>query len=321
MGRDSLFNISNEDVGMQLTPAKNTEPLTSRRATLIPWRGQLLVKAKDHLGEKLPFDWEKKATEDGTPFYVNHQSHQTQWLDPRLEACLEELKCHDDIRLAVYRTASKMRDFQVYTRMSKVHISDILDALFSLNLSGGTNMPPAEYLKADEIATVLLEIFSKLKHPLAHVEVMVSWLLEVYDRDRTGQISTISLKIALSTLCVSWIEEKYRYVFGLLDTNADGMITREQLAQYINFTVQMLVPIREAWPFGPTAQHIEDAVNQCCQLERKLSGVPDTLLISLETFLDWCMMEPRPLIWIPTLHRIAATENGVEHLNLLVMSI
>lgn len=50
MGRDSLFNISNEDVGMQLTPAKNTEPLTSRRATLIPWRGQLLVKAKDHLG-------------------------------------------------------------------------------------------------------------------------------------------------------------------------------------------------------------------------------------------------------------------------------
>ncbi|EGD73303.1 hypothetical protein PTSG_05018 [Salpingoeca rosetta] len=312
MGRQSLFSVTATGAELQAYSAKEQEPLTSRRATLIPWRGQVFLTRTNHLGDRLPDEWEKAVTDDGTPYYINHTTRQTQWTDPRLESCLRELNCHDDIRLAVYRTASKMRDFQVYCRMSKVHLSDVLNAFYALEYTPHNAQGQPETLRADEMATVLLEVFSKLPNPLSHVEIMVSWLLQTYDRERTGRVPLLSLKIALSTLCTSWIEEKYRYAFGLLDNNADGMITREQLAFYITATLQMLKPIREAYPFGPSPEQIQQAVDNCCQLERERSGVPDAMLISLETFVEWCMEEPRPLIWIPTLHRIAATEN-VKH--------
>eukprot|EP00043_Microstomoeca_roanoka_P015374 m.153900 g.153900 ORF g.153900 m.153900 type:complete len:1091 (+) comp16246_c2_seq1:79-3351(+) len=308
MGRQSLFSVTAAGTELQ-TRAVEAEKLTSRRATIIPWRGQLFMPKVNNFGDRLPEGWEKAVTDDGTPYYINHSTRETQWTDPRLEACLRELSCHDDIRLAVYRTASKMRDFQVYTRMSKVHLADVLNAFYALEYTSHNPRGQPDTLRADEMATVLLEIFAKLPNPMSYVEIMVSWLLHTFDKDRTGRVPLLSMKLALSTLCSSWLEEKYRYAFGLLDSNIDGMITREQLAYYINVTLQMLKPIREAWPFGCTPEAVQSAVDACCQLERERSNVRDAMLISLETFVTWSMQEPRCLIWIPTLHRIAATEN------------
>lgn len=37
-------------------------------------------------------------------------------------------------------------------------------------------------LSAEDLATVLLEIYSDLPYPQCHVEIMVSWMLKAFDR-------------------------------------------------------------------------------------------------------------------------------------------
>jgi hypothetical protein len=37
-------------------------------------------------------------------------------------------------------------------------------------------------VNAEEMATVLMEIYADLPHPHSNVEIMVSWLLHAYDR-------------------------------------------------------------------------------------------------------------------------------------------
>jgi hypothetical protein len=37
-------------------------------------------------------------------------------------------------------------------------------------------------LSAEDLATVLLEVYSDLPYPQCHVEIMVSWMLKAFDR-------------------------------------------------------------------------------------------------------------------------------------------
>eukprot|EP00049_Salpingoeca_infusionum_P013003 m.241876 g.241876 ORF g.241876 m.241876 type:complete len:115 (-) comp15328_c1_seq10:65-409(-) len=68
--------------------------------------------------------------------------------------------------------------------------------------------------------------------------------------------------------------------------------------------------IREAYAFGPKQQQLASAANTCLQMERDINGFADALTISKSTFVAWCLAEPRSIVWIPTMHRIAASENA-----------
>ena len=47
---------------------------------------------------ELPFGWERKITEDGKIFFVDHNSKKTTYTDPRLAFAVEETKSIDDLR-------------------------------------------------------------------------------------------------------------------------------------------------------------------------------------------------------------------------------
>lgn len=80
-------------------------------------------------------------------------------------------------------------------------------------------------LAVDDIAKTLLEIYSSLPNPLSHVEVLTSWILQMFDKGRTGLVPLQSFKIAISTLSTSWLEEKYRCAF-LASRRADSQHSR-----------------------------------------------------------------------------------------------
>ena len=64
MGRQSLFSVTTTGAELQAYSVKEQEPLTSRRATLLPWRGQIFAERVNHLGDDLPEGWEKAETDN-----------------------------------------------------------------------------------------------------------------------------------------------------------------------------------------------------------------------------------------------------------------
>eukprot|EP00055_Hartaetosiga_balthica_P011614 m.53440 g.53440 ORF g.53440 m.53440 type:complete len:1152 (+) comp7666_c0_seq1:69-3524(+) len=291
--------------------------ISTRRATITEWRTKPFLTEELHIGDDLPQGWTFARTNQGTPYYINHDTRDTQWTDPRLDDCLKALCCHDDIRLAVYRAAAKVRDFQVFTRMSQVHLIKVMDAFYALDFSADDRTLKLE-LNASELEAMMQETFKDLAmdnsnqdaNIISRGQIIISWLLYAFDRSHSGKIPMLSAKIALALLSVTWVEEKYRYVFGVLDSDQDGKITREELAAFIQISVQVLDTFREGYPFCPNDKALEDACNSCIEVENALEGSSDSVLISLDAFLEWCMEEKaRPLKWLPTLHRMAATEN------------
>lgn len=57
----------------------------------------------------------------------------------------------------------------------------------------------------------------------------------------------------------------------MYDTDGDGCLTRDQLAEYLKTTLQMVESINEAWPFGFSKAAIKDAVDDCCRVRVSLS--------------------------------------------------
>ncbi|EDQ92900.1 uncharacterized protein MONBRDRAFT_22129 [Monosiga brevicollis MX1] len=281
--------------------------LASRRAMTTVWRSEIVPARKSMIGEPLPHGWAKALTDSGTPYYINHETRVTQWVDPRLQSCLQELSAHDDIRLAAYRTAIKLRDVQVYLRMSQIKLPTALNAFYALDVH--SDYSSGQQIDAEEMAVVLMEMYADLPHPQRNVEVMISMMLKIYDRNRSGHISLQAFQTALTLLSVSWIEEKYRFLFTIYDTNQDDFITVEQLTQLLRHVVGLPNGIREAYAFCPTKEFPEQEAHRVFELERERNGAAATQ-ISLNTFVNYCMTDPRPLLWLPVMHRVAATENS-----------
>lgn len=204
--------------------------------------------------------------------------------------------------------------------VSRVRLTEVLGAFHTiepyLNAESQSSMPnPHALLSAEQVATVLMELF--VKGPEAAnvglVDVMVSWLLLAFDRHRTGQVPLMWLKIALSALSVGWFEEKLRYAFAVFDTDCDGCISPTQLQSYLAAMCYITETVDEKHAFAPNATHIEQSVQQCLgvQLGKEYSKASaGEGVISLDMFLAWAMGEPDTLVWLPTLHRVAATENS-----------
>lgn len=132
---------------------------------------------------------------------------------------------------------------------------------------------------------------------------------------RQGRIPLQALKVALSLICISWVEEKHRCtlqgrssrvsmtkrgerdlyfsqllnpiipqtpdVFATFDTNEDGFLTREQLRTYFNYVMQLLMSIREAVSFGPNAEAIEQYIDQCMEVGCKVAAMVSALVSAL----------------------------------------
>lgn len=82
--------------------------------------------------------------------------------------------------------------------------------------SHGLRAQNDKLLDVPDMVTVLRSMYEKITEktdrmnlPLV-LDLIINWLLNVYDSQRTGQIRVLSFKVGIVLLCKGHLEEKYR---------------------------------------------------------------------------------------------------------------
>ncbi|XP_005105113.1 dystrophin [Aplysia californica] len=252
--------------------------------------------------------WEAKQNVKGVVYYVNSALQITSWNHPFLDKVLKELDEYGDVKYAAYRTAMKLRILQTHLGLSWITIE------------GMKHVFPLSFVEEDDLTMTvncgeasgllyrLLEFSDKRHQHTADYEratdLVLNFLLNLYDTNRSGKLVLRSMRNALTALCPSKLCDKYRYFFaGLRD--GSGRISREKFLYFIDDLMQITDTIKESTAFG---RNLTAAVDSCFKLETSSSP----LTVSEDTFYSWLLKEPQTLVWLPTLHRVIATES-IQH--------
>lgn len=99
--------------------------------------------------------------------------------------------------------------------MDRIPLTGALEAFDNHGLRAQND----KLLDVADMATVLRSMYDKTTEkndkfnlPLV-LDLVVNWLLNVYDSQRTGQIRVLSFKVGIVLLCKGHLEEKYRCKF------------------------------------------------------------------------------------------------------------
>ncbi|KAG5444138.1 Dystrophin, isoforms A/C/F/G/H [Clonorchis sinensis] len=148
------------------------------------------------------------------------------------------------------------------------------------------------------------------------VDLTLNWLLNVYDRMRKGNVRALSFKVALTTLSVANLDEKYRYLFSLI-ADPNGCVTEQRL--YALLCECILIPrnLGEGGWIGKEdfASTVKHCFEQVAEIARSSESGPhfSPRNIPVRHFLTWLRFGPKTIIWLPLLHRIMLAEQVVHN--------
>ncbi|XP_032828779.1 dystrophin isoform X4 [Petromyzon marinus] len=255
------------------------------------------------LSESVQTPWEKAVSTTKVPYYINHQTQTTFWDHPRMTELYQSLSDLNNVRFSAYRTAMKLR------RLQKALCLDLvsLDALTNVFEQSGLKQND-RLMDVSEAVGCLTTIYQGLerKHsdlvnlPLC-VDMCLNWLLNVYDTGRGGKIRELSFKTGLVSLSNAHLEDKYRFLFKQV-ASVSGLCDQRRLGLMLHDAVQIPRQLGEVASFG--GSNIEPSVRSCFQFA---NGRPE---IEATMFLEWMRMEPQSMVWLPVLHRVAASETA-----------
>ncbi|EEB13705.1 dystrophin, putative [Pediculus humanus corporis] len=247
--------------------------------------------------------WERATTATKVPYYINHEQETTHWDHPKMLELMTSLSELNEIRFSAYRTAMKLRAVQKRLCLDMIPLSAALEAFDNHGLRAQND----KLLDVPDMVTVLRSMYEKsndksekLNLPLV-LDLVINWLLNVYDSQRTGQIRVLSFKVGIVLLSKGHLEEKYRYLFRLI-ADPSRMADQRKLGLLLHDCVQLPRNLGEVAAFG--GSNIEPSVRSCFG--------PDKEQIEAVHFLSWVQQEPQSLVWLPVLHRLAAAE-GARH--------
>ncbi|XP_071508444.1 dystrophin-like [Diadema antillarum] len=244
--------------------------------------------------------WSKSETRNGIPYYIDHDAECTQWDHPDLVTAVASLSLMDNIQYGAYRTAAKLRRLQKILHMDVVNLITVRMA-FELH---GFSHHNDTVMDAVQLFNIVHEMYQMTKmrgRSTLHVnrcsDLMLNWLLNLYDVQRTGCIRVLPVKIGISTMCAGRITEKYRYFQELL-SDRSGRVSRKMLTEFMHDIRQITDMIGEGTTFG---QNVTSSVEDCFQ-----SAIGPTIM--QDEFYQWLLCEPQTLVWLPTLHRFSTAE-------------
>ncbi|KAL3867790.1 hypothetical protein ACJMK2_040637 [Sinanodonta woodiana] len=255
-----------------------------------------------HLYERIVEGWEQSETCNGIPYYINHKFERTSWDHPFLTKIMEELDDFVAIRYAAYRTAKKLRLLQRRLFMDQVDIASIQRVFEEHGLPAGTK----QIIHPRYLLKILTGIYTASKRSPRETEIlallMQNVLINLFDTNRTGCIKLMSIKVALVVLCAGWLTAKYRFFYQELH-DPSTYISKNNLATFLQDLMQFPGFLHESIAFG---RNVEPVIASCCQM-----GQGDGSL-SEDVFYSWLQKEPQTIVWLPTMHRVAAAES-VKH--------
>lgn len=255
------------------------------------------------LSTSVQLPWQRSVSLNKVPYYINHQTQTTCWDHPKMTELFQSLGDLNNVRFSAYRTAMKIR------RLQKTLCLDLLDlstthSVFKQHVLNQNQ----QLLSVPEIISILTTIYDGLEEknkdlvnvPLC-VDMCLNWLLNVYDTGRTGKIRVQSLKIGLISLSKGLLEDKYKYLFKEVSGAADTC-DQKQLGLLLHDAIQIPRQLGEVAAFG--GSNIEPSVRSCFQ---HAQNNPE---INVKQFIDWMRLEPQSMVWMPVLHRVAASETA-----------
>ena len=219
------------------------------------------------------------------PYYINHSTQTTTWEHPKMNDLYKSFNNLNDIRFSAYRTSMKLRTLQKRLWLDLVDINDVVNAFDKHGLKNNIN---ERNIEINQIILCLNSIFqsSSKQHSqilnLVHaVDLTLNWLLSVYDpyvfkfnffkkilnnlflmliSSRCGQIRVLSFKVAIVLLSKGLIEEKYKYIYSLIE-NENNLATQRKLGLLLYEMIMIPKQLGEVAAFG--GSNIEPSVRSC----------------------------------------------------------
>ena len=122
----------------------------------------------------------------------------------------------DVIRFATYRTASKLRFIQKKLNLHLIDLWNVIETFRDNNLHA---MDVLVEIEASRVEVCIQNMYMQLNKRLAqsqHINVesqtqlLMAWLLNLYDKNRLCRIRVLSFKVALTTMCAGKLIDKLK---------------------------------------------------------------------------------------------------------------
>ncbi|KAK2181700.1 hypothetical protein NP493_384g05004 [Ridgeia piscesae] len=256
------------------------------------------------LSASVEHPWERAISNNKVPYYINHTMETTHWDHPEMARLLKSLADLNEVRFSAYRTGMKLRMLQKKLCLDLLGMNNAIDAFDQHNLRG-QNDKLMDVIEIINCVTTMYEGVAEDHPNLVNVplcvDLVLNWLLNVYDPVRGGHIRVLSYKVGIILMCKAHLEDKYRFIFRLI-ADANGFVDQRKLGLLLHDCMQIPKQLSEVAAFG--GSNIEPSVRSCFE---KAGGQTD---IQATHFLDWLKMEPQSMVWLPVMHRVAAAETA-----------
>ncbi|KAI5709894.1 hypothetical protein M8J75_003982 [Diaphorina citri] len=253
--------------------------------------------------------WEKASTGSGVVYYVNHADKKTQWEHPNYQVMLEMLDDCNSIKYAAYRTAAKLCVLQRFFSMNLVPVK-IIAGVFDKHQMRTTENNLE--LSSSELEDIIYDILfathtSTPQQSLINVdlntELILNFLLSVFDSARRKSVRVLCSKVVLTILCASSMQSKIHYLFEQLSDH-NHCISKRKMECFLQCCSALMYYLAESLAFSSSL--IKPALRACFQGNDKFVGLTE------DAFVRWFLSEPRIVLWFPIFYRLKTAENEVH---------
>jgi len=249
--------------------------------------------------------WRRTFLSNYLPYYINDERMLTSWDHPELVKLMESICSLNDVRFSAYRTALKLKRFRKSLSFNLISLK-LLKNVFTQ--CEWFDFQPNTMIDVPNLIQLLLNLYNKLesKHgsdvdvPLS-TDLCLNFLLNIYDPKRTGQLKSLQVLITLSCLCKANLQDIYKFILCKVESVSVGSISKSQLESILESFMRIPLQINESRAFGGC--NPASSVRDCFEM------FGDKPHIQAAEFIDWMLLEPKSLSWLPVLHRLIVTKD------------
>ncbi|CAF3273597.1 unnamed protein product [Rotaria socialis] len=210
------------------------------------------------------------------------------------------------IKFAAYRVACKLRVLQKYLKLTYVDYNILVRAFNTHQLHFGVEASVITNENARKVLTAIYQLISSYHFNESSMDEIIDTLLrflcEILHIQLNEDFDLNSFKIILFALSNAKLPEKYRCFFRQI-TSPNVIASQGKLNELFEILLKLPNHFDNVDSFH--ADNIPGCVQSC--LDHTHDGI-----IREDIFVNWMSREPQTLVWLPTLHRLIATET-VRH--------
>ncbi|CAF1575908.1 unnamed protein product [Rotaria magnacalcarata] len=210
------------------------------------------------------------------------------------------------IKFAAYRVACKLRVLQKYLKLTYVDYNILVRAFNTHQLHFGAEASVITNENARKVLTAIYQLISSYHFNESSMDEIIDTLLrflcEILHIQLNADFDLNSFKIILFALSNAKLPEKYRCFFRQI-TSPNVIASQGKLNELFEILLKLPNHFDNVDSFH--ADNIPGCVQSC--LDHTHDGI-----IREDIFVNWMSREPQTLVWLPTLHRLIATET-VRH--------